>query len=306
VGAVDSCGFISDMSSPGPTYDQRIKPEVCARGVFTWCPYPFTEDDYWQLSGTSMSTPLVSGSVALILQAHPGWSPVQVRRALMETGDNTSSPDNDYGWGVIDVAKAIEWSTDVNTIYLSAAKKSGRHIQLYWRSDNKAFSGYRIFRFCGNERNLRRENLLGDTTIRENYFVDNLPFSFGNVRYQVEGIGYNGHSLAFSNICSVRDFNVTSNNTTVKVENNPFNPYVRIKCQVINNSNLKPVSINLSIFDVCGNQIRTLFEGDKLPGDYIIQWNGKNNNGRAVSSGVYFLYLKADNYQVIKKLLLLH
>jgi subtilisin family serine protease len=111
VGAVDSLGYLADFSSAGPTYDDRTKPEVCARGVNTVSASPFeTSSVYRQYDGTSLSAPLVSGAAALILQAHPDWSPVVVRQAMMETADNASSPDNDYGWGIIDVMAAIHWS----------------------------------------------------------------------------------------------------------------------------------------------------------------------------------------------------
>ncbi|MDP2807682.1 MAG: S8 family serine peptidase, partial [bacterium] len=82
VGAVNSSGIIANFSSRGPTYDARPKPEVCAQGV----------SDYWAdlgsfsyASGTSCATPLVAGACALILEAHPDWTPMQVREALMMT-----------------------------------------------------------------------------------------------------------------------------------------------------------------------------------------------------------------------------
>lgn len=108
-GAVDQSGEIAGFSSPGPTYDGRIKPEVCARGVDTWCAMPFDPYSYGSVSGTSLSTPLVGGAVALVLEAHPDWTPMMVREALMMTADNSSTPNNDYGWGIIDVMAAIHY-----------------------------------------------------------------------------------------------------------------------------------------------------------------------------------------------------
>jgi serine protease AprX len=109
-GAVYSDGSIAYFSSRGPSFDGRIKPEVCARGVSTRCADPYNITGYTNADGTSLSTPLIGGCAAVILSAHPGWTPMQVREALMMSGDNSLSPDNDYGWGVPDILAAIQYS----------------------------------------------------------------------------------------------------------------------------------------------------------------------------------------------------
>ena len=108
-GAVNHEGNIDPYSSHGPTSDGRIKPEVCARGVNTFCAGVSNTSAYGYENGTSFSTPLVAGSVACILQAHPDWTPLQVRKALMRTANQSSNPDNIYGWGIIDVMAAINY-----------------------------------------------------------------------------------------------------------------------------------------------------------------------------------------------------
>jgi serine protease AprX len=108
-GAVDIYGTLAGFSSPGPTYDGRTKPEVCACGLDTYCATPWQPNGYGYISGTSLSTPLVGGSAALILEAHPDWTPMMVREALMMTADNAQSPNNDYGWGIINVEAAINY-----------------------------------------------------------------------------------------------------------------------------------------------------------------------------------------------------
>jgi subtilisin family serine protease len=109
VGAVNVFGELAGFSSHGPTYDGRIKPDVLACGDGTYCAYtPETGGTYGWASGTSLSCPLVAGAAALILEARPQWSPTTVREALRNTADHASSPDNDYGWGIIDVPAAID------------------------------------------------------------------------------------------------------------------------------------------------------------------------------------------------------
>lgn len=106
-GAVDSSGIIAPFSSPGPTYDGRIKPEVCALGVQDWLAANTGGDSsYSRGSGTSFATPLVAGVAALLLEIYPEWTPAQVRSALLRTASRSLNPDNNYGWGIINAALA--------------------------------------------------------------------------------------------------------------------------------------------------------------------------------------------------------
>ena len=109
-GAVDSTGAIASFSSPGPTSDGRIKPEVCALGVRNWLASNRTDGSptYSRGSGTSFSTPLVAGAAALLLEIHPDWTPAQVRAALLSTASRSQTPDNDFGWGIVDAALAAD------------------------------------------------------------------------------------------------------------------------------------------------------------------------------------------------------
>ena len=116
-GAVNVNGEIAGFSSHGPTADGRIKPDVCAQGVNTYCANTDDPSSYRTANGTSLSTPLVGGAVAVILSARPNWTPYMIREALMMTANNVDNPDNQYGWGVIDIMAAIDYFSiagDVN------------------------------------------------------------------------------------------------------------------------------------------------------------------------------------------------
>lgn len=110
VGAVSSTGVIASFSSRGPTFDGRIKPEVCARGVSTYCANPSNPLLVTTASGTSLSCPLVGGCAAVLLSAHPNWTPMQVREALMMTASQSATPDNNYGWGIVNLLAALTYN----------------------------------------------------------------------------------------------------------------------------------------------------------------------------------------------------
>ncbi len=107
VGAVDKNGLISSFSSHGPTYDNRIKPDICARGVSTFLASDIRNNAYRNSNGTSFSTPLIAGGAALILQKYPDWTPGRVINEIKKYSDRNSEPDNFYGWGIPDFYSVI-------------------------------------------------------------------------------------------------------------------------------------------------------------------------------------------------------
>jgi len=114
VGAVWDNGSIASFSSHGPTSDGRIKPEVCARGRQTWCVNPNSTTNYSQLSGTSLACPLVGGAAALIIQARPEWTAMQVREAMMMTASMADSANNTYGHGILNAVNAVNYEATAN------------------------------------------------------------------------------------------------------------------------------------------------------------------------------------------------
>ena len=69
---------------------------------------------------------------------------------------------------------------------------------------------------------------------------------------------------------------------------NPFNPSTKINIQTITESNL-----NVSIFDLRGRLINTLFNNNQKPGFYNFEWSGSDKHGNSVPSGIYFIQVKS-------------
>lgn len=90
-GAVDSSGVPAGFSSSGPTADGRVKPELTARGVSTATVNSTNATGYSGVSGTSLSTPLLAGAAACILQARPDFTVAEVRAALFATASRTAA-----------------------------------------------------------------------------------------------------------------------------------------------------------------------------------------------------------------------
>ncbi|MGB6340120.1 MAG: S8 family serine peptidase [Candidatus Aminicenantaceae bacterium] len=101
-GAVDPRGIRVEFSSMGPTVDGRIKPDVMAQGLNVYTVEIGGSNIYDSVAGTSFSCPLTAGVAALILEINPTWTNYDIMDAIKSTADNSSSPDNQYGWGIVD------------------------------------------------------------------------------------------------------------------------------------------------------------------------------------------------------------
>ena len=85
---------------------------------------------------------------------------------------------------------------------------------------------------------------------------------------------------------------------------NPFNPETWIPYLLA-----EPIAVTLQIYDINGRPVRALRLGQKPAGEYIQKgeaayWDGKDNTGEPVASGVYFCTLKAGNFAATRKMLL--
>ena len=108
---------MATFSSWGPTDDGRIKPDFVAAGVDLFSTSGVGENQYTQLSGTSMATPNATGSLLLIQELYKklhGNKPMRAAtlkslaiHSVKEAGPAVG-PDYSFGWGLLDVGKAAE------------------------------------------------------------------------------------------------------------------------------------------------------------------------------------------------------
>lgn len=104
VGAVSANKVNASFSAVGPTADGRVKPDVMAMGnpaaVITG------RGTVGQDVGTSFSTPIVAGLVACLWQALPAKTAKEIIEIVRQSGNNSATPDNVYGYGVPDFWQA--------------------------------------------------------------------------------------------------------------------------------------------------------------------------------------------------------
>jgi hypothetical protein len=87
---------------------------------------------------------------------------------------------------------------------------------------------------------------------------------------------------------------------------NPFNPSTTIEFRIPeNDEDREVVHVSLQIYTIRGQCVRTLLNETKEPGDYKIYWNGTDDNGMNLSSGIYLCQIVAGNYMYTRKMVLL-
>ena len=96
-----------DYSGRGPTSACVLKPDIVAPGSHI-ISCANRKGCYTDKSGTSMSTPLVSGAIALLLEKYPDMTNLEVKLRLRERSVDLGLPRNQQGWGLLDVGRLVE------------------------------------------------------------------------------------------------------------------------------------------------------------------------------------------------------
>jgi len=156
--------------------------------------------------------------------------------------------------------------------YVSNVPPGDIELELYYgnRSENKTISSYRCI------------------SAREPYT-------------QLEKINSkNSHDAYF---ISLRDVsNIIPEVFEIQTHNypNPFNPTTTIAYSLPNDG-----MVEVSVFNIKGQLVKTLVSGEQLAGNYETVWNGKDSNEKSVSSGIYFYKLSTEDKAIMKKMLML-
>jgi minor extracellular serine protease Vpr len=224
-------GSLADFSSKGPTLDNRIKPEIVAPGHYISSALSSSiapEDNTMVLvggkhivySGTSMSSPVVAGAVALLLEKNPSLTNSQIRSLLFDYTevDNLVQadgllPNNLWGYGKLDIFSAItEQATNVD--------------------------------------------ITNPGVVRTIELKQNFP--------------------------------------------NPFNPETTIQYNLPIES-----KINLKVYNTLSQEVRTLVNDFQHSGLKTIKWDGRNNFGVSVVSGIYLYKIETNSFIKSKKMILM-
>ena len=128
------------------------------------------------------------------------------------------------------------------------------------------------------------------------YVMGIFNFSFGTYKIQIRDLADLGQMVGIDDDVQVNPYDYALHENFP----NPFNPETQIRFSVGGQENVK-----LIIYDIMGRQVRTLVNGESFrPGFHVVNWDGLDNAGHKVASGMYIYRIKAGDFIADKKMLL--
>ncbi len=206
VGAVNGTGTIASLSSFGPTYDKRIKPDALAIGIGTVL--SSSNGELSSGTGTSFACPIIAGLATCLWQLFPETNNRQILEAIRKSGNRYTSPEAQYGFGIPDMKKAVALLLqETATLTLSSTECV---TTLNWKSKDNATMHYAIERRLPGENNFKTIAVVpgtGDEFEQHQYqFEDQLPNTPpGYIDYRIRQTIDTGATTFFSElICAGR------------------------------------------------------------------------------------------------------
>ena len=323
---------IAEFSSQGPLRDGRIKPDISApgfgvasaRSASAPASTPLIVPDGVHIveAGTSMAAPHVTGAVALLL-ARPTWmnaGSTAIRARLQSTARTDAFtgvvPNVAFGSGKLDVAAALSSGMSLQIAHPS----KGQHIPP-GKPDSVTVNvggstADSVVLWLSKDGGTTYPTKLGKlTTVAPgtprsfSFFVD---VSMMTTQAKVRGIVYSGgtaNPVSYSDslfliqaptavetlpTTGAPRFQLSANKP------NPFNPVTTIGF-----GTEKPGRVSLRIYSAQGRLVRTLVDEMLPAGQYQKRWDGKDDAGLTMASGVYFYELASESNRLTRKMSLL-
>jgi len=280
------------------------------------------------LTGYSIKTGILSGTVSLLSDDNPAFAKVSLQNNFIANPDTTGAyllylPIGTYAAtasmpyyesvtapSFIISDAALTHTRDFNLIYLPAptgltinAEPDQSTVNLNWVAPENPFYpvlAYKVYRRMGPG----NYSMLGQ--VATTFYEDNLTLA-GHYFYYITPV-YNVGEGAPSDIAEL-DFPVVSNpeeNVIILVNAlnsnypNPFNPTTTISYALA-----KTGDVSLKIYNTKGQLVKTLVSEIQTSGKHTIVWNGLDNTGKPVASGMYLYRMNAGKYTSVKKMMLL-
>lgn len=340
VGAVTNTGVRASFSSVGPTTDvpPRIKPDVMAMGSSNYYAST-TGNNYTTGSGTSFSCPLVSGVCALVLSANKSLTPMQVIGILRKFGSNSSSPNNQMGWGIVDASLSVDSArkldnipptiihnqpftntTNNGPITMYARIYDNGIIRnwtneaplLYFRKSSdggSTWTGFQAVNYSNVSRDTFSFVITGSSngTIVQYYFAAQdiaLPVpKMSTLPIGGSGINPPGTVPPTNRFqFTVGTVGIVKNSSEIPVTYRLYPNYPNpFNPSTIIRFDLPLASwVKIKIFDISGKLVREIEEYKLEPGRYEYKFEGS-----LLSSGIYFYRLETINFSDTRKMILL-
>ncbi len=324
----------NDVKSDFSTYGTFV--DISAPGtdiISTWHSNTDPVPDFVNtISGTSMATPCVASVAALVLAHNNALSPDEVEQILYSTADDiygiagNATYAGKLGAGRVNAFAAVtqaDLALPVELTSFSASVSDG-NVVLKWNTasemENLGFAVLRSAEEDGEYLKLtdytETSDLKGQGTSsygKDYSYIDYTVLGENTYYYKIQDIDFNGlatehgpiavtinskKDIAIDNGVLPKEFSLSQNFP------NPFNPSTAFKLNVPKLQN-GTTTLKITVYDLLGKHINTLFDGEISSGVYTFQWNGQNQLGNAVPSGMYIYTVASPEFSHANKMVLM-
>ena len=313
-------GNLSPFSSPGPTRDGRLKPDIAAPGsaiasarsvdsnVFNNpanIPLIVPDGVHAIIQGTSMASPHVAGAAALVMQSKGPLWPSQMCQFLAASAlsDAQTGPTPNTLWGYGKLYLDVSTATALSHMEVDYA---GNSVQLSWGF----VEGVTVS-------NLRAERRIGSdgafaplaAVIEEVYGGEGRSYRLVDTQV-LPGISYHYQILGETEFGDL----VTFGPFTAQVPQQPTlvwalaapapNPARLGKVQLVYSAATRGEA-SMVVYDARGREVARPLSGTVEPGTHTVEWSGVGRGGQRLAAGVYLVVFRGGNQEFRHKLLLL-
>jgi len=218
---------------------------------------------------------------------------------------------DDLSKGTYTIGRSDEGTLPVELSSFSVAMNAYNMVTLMWVTQSETnVSGFRIYR--NSEDNLESATLLDifvpatNTSQMQMYQVtDEEIFEDGIYYYWLENVDLDGASSLHGPTSITVSFTNNSTPTIPVIQGisqafpNPFNPRLSLVCGMT-----KAGNASVDIYNARGQHVKTLFTGTQDKGSFTLQWDGTDELGRKLSSGVYYIKMSSAEQSSVRKVVL--
>ncbi|MDZ7330960.1 MAG: T9SS type A sorting domain-containing protein [candidate division KSB1 bacterium] len=217
-------------------------------------------------------------------------------------GDPDGENNEVTGEALWAICAGQNWLIPVELTSFSAQVINGQVVLSWTTATETENLGFHIFRSSTMTEGFQRINPdliqgTGNSDRSQHYsFTDKNVQPGETYYYKLADVDYSGN-MRFHGPISVTVEAKPSGYSLSQNYPNPFNPET-----AINFSLKEPGRVELKIYNLQGQLIRTLLDEDRLAGNYSLIWNGTNDHGVLVASGTYLCTMQVNGFEATKKL----
>ena len=271
--------------------------------AFVWEEYKFIFDNagiYYQILDSDGASVLLDGEDVAITTGYTSF-PIDLG-TLVEQPLGAFAPSRWYGDDSIDarLSRPVPAFCDVETVFNEEHCKNN----VSWKADFTGTANKLTYHRIGSGAPWSTKNATGSGGMYSAGFTQNMPTEF-KLQTTLNSVVHESPIFEDQTECGVPDpegapiADARGTETFLSAHPNPFNPQVRIEYGLSETS-----AVELAIFDVSGRLVRNLVSASKPAGTHSATWNGDDDAGRKVSSGVYFGRLVTGGKTITHKLVM--